>query len=61
MSVMGRLVKFIYYYYFFFDNFYFLFRRKTHLYNANKVDPDQMPPFAASDLGLHCLHTSYFI
>ena len=23
--------------------------------NANSVDPDQMPHFAASDLGLHCL------
>ena len=22
---------------------------------VNSVDPDQMPPFAASDLGLHCL------
>ena len=23
--------------------------------SANKRDPDQMPRFAASDLGLHCL------
>ena len=23
---------------------------------TNSVDPDQMPPNAASDLGLHCLH-----
>ena len=23
---------------------------------ANNVDPDQMPRFAASELGLHCLH-----
>ena len=22
---------------------------------ANTVDPDQMPPYVASDLGLHCL------
>ena len=25
------------------------------VFNANSVDPDQMPPFAASDLGLRCL------
>ena len=24
-------------------------------HKANSVDPDQMPPSAASDLGLHCL------
>ena len=23
---------------------------------ANSVDPDQTPPNAATDLGLHCLH-----
>ena len=26
--------------------------------NTNSVDPDQMPHFAASDLGLHCLPMS---
>ena len=26
--------------------------------NANTVDPDQTPHFAASDLGLHCLPVS---
>ena len=26
--------------------------------NANSVDPDQTPRFAASDLGLHCLPVS---
>ena len=26
--------------------------------NANSVDPDQTPRFAASDLGLHCLPMS---
>ena len=25
------------------------------VFNANSVDPDQTPRFAASDLGLHCL------
>ena len=25
----------------------------------NSGDPDQTPPFAASDLGLHCLPLSY--
>ena len=24
------------------------------VFNANSVDPDQTPHFAASDLGLHC-------
>ena len=27
--------------------------------NANSVDPDQTPRFAASDLELHCLQMSY--
>ena len=26
---------------------------------ANNVDPDQMPHYVASDLGLHCLPTLY--
>ena len=26
---------------------------------ANSADPDQTPPDAASDLGLHCLPMSY--
>ena len=26
---------------------------------ANSADPDQMPPHAASDLGLQCLPMSY--
>ena len=28
-------------------------------YNANSVDPDQMPHFVASDLGLHCLPVTF--
>ena len=28
---------------------------KVHIFNANRVDPDQTPRSAASDLGLHCL------
>ena len=27
--------------------------------NANSVDPDQTPRYAASDLGLHCLPMSH--
>ena len=30
-------------------------KRKTAKLFANSGDPDQMPHFAASDLGLHCL------
>ena len=30
------------------------------VYNANRVDPDQMPQNVASDLGLHCLSMSLF-
>ena len=30
----------------------------TPVYNANSVDPDQMPHYAASYLGLHCLPMS---
>ena len=29
------------------------------VFNANSVDPDQTPRFAASDLGLHCLPVSF--
>ena len=29
------------------------------VYNANSEDPDQMLPFAASDLDLHCLPMSF--
>ena len=28
---------------------------------VNSGDPDQMPHFEASDLGLHCLHMSHII
>ena len=28
------------------------------VFNANSVDPDQVPHSAASDLGLHCLPVS---
>ena len=28
------------------------------VFNANSLDPDQTPRFAASDLGLHCLSMS---
>ena len=31
---------------------------KIPVCNANSVDPDQTPRFAASDLGLHCLSMS---
>ena len=41
--------------------YFFMLRRKTHLSYANNVVSDQMPPVAASDLGLHYLHMSYFI
>ena len=30
------------------------------LFNANSVDPDQMPHYVASDLGLHCLPKSFY-
>ena len=36
----------------------FYFRWKILL--ANNVDPDQMPHYVASDLGLHCLPTDPF-
>ena len=29
------------------------------VFNANSIDPDQTPHFAASDLGLHCLPMSH--
>ena len=37
---------------------YFLY--EMSVINADSVDPDQTPRFAASDLGLHCLPTSHF-
>ena len=48
-----RVSRFVYFY-----NFYLLLRKNTHLFHANGVDSDQMPHFAASDLGLHCLPKS---
>ena len=36
-----------------FYGFYSIFDGKILL--ANNVDPDQMPQYVASDLGLHCL------
>ena len=33
---------------------------KTCWWMANSVDPDQMPHFALSDLGEHCLYTPLF-
>ena len=30
----------------------------NNVFNANSVDPDQMPHSAVSDLGLHCLPLS---
>ena len=36
---------------------FLLFFAQKFLY-ANSVDPDQTPHFAASELGLHCLHMS---
>ena len=32
--------------------------KEIPVFNANSVDPDQMPHSAASDLGLHCLQKS---
>ena len=32
-----------------------LFLKKMAKQFANSLDPDQTPPFVASDLGLHCL------
>ena len=34
--------------------FFILFLMKNML--ANNVDPDQMPHYVGSDVGLHCLH-----
>ena len=34
--------------------FSYYFRKMAEVF-ANSEDPDQMPHFAASDLGLHCL------
>ena len=31
------------------------------VFNSNKVDPDQTPRFAASDLDRHCLPMSHFM
>ena len=35
----------------YFITFYFIWK----ILSANNVDPDQMPHYVASDLGLHCL------
>ena len=35
--------------------------KKFLYFKANIVDPDQRPLPAASDLGIHCLLTSFFI
>ena len=40
-----------------FCRFYSIFLWKILL--ANDVDPDQMPHYVASDLGLHCLSMRY--
>ena len=42
---------------------FFLLRCFTEIpvFKANSVDTDQMPHFAASDLGLHCLPISLFM
>ena len=37
-----------------------MFYRKACCLNANTVDPDQTPRFAASDRDLHCLPVSLF-
>ena len=39
--------------------FYFILKRNTYLPNANSVDPNQTPRFAASTQGLHYLPMSY--
>ena len=36
----------------------FMFIEIISVLNAKSVDPDQTPPSAASDLGLHCLPLS---
>ena len=36
--------------------FYFLWK----ILLANTVDPDQMPPYVASDLGLQCLPMTFY-
>ena len=49
-SIAGCLVR-VYYYYFF---------SEISVFNAKSVVPDQMPHFAASDLGLHFLPITFF-
>ena len=34
-----------------------MFSRISCIFDANNIDPDQMPRCVASDLGLHCLLT----
>ena len=41
-------------------NFLGLFVSRQKLLLANSGDPDQMPHYAASDLGLHCLPTGIY-
>ena len=38
-----------------------IFFLEIPVFNAKHVDPDQMPRFAASDLGLHCLTITHFM
>ena len=35
-------------------------RLNTHLSYTNSVDPNQTPPAAASELGLHCLPVPFY-
>ena len=42
-----------------FISFYYYFI-EIPVFNANSVDPDQMPLSAVSDLGLHCLPVTFF-
>ena len=40
---------------------FFIITIEIHVFNANSVDPNQMPHSVVSDLGLHCLPVSPFI
>ena len=56
---VGFVVFFVFLLLFFFVCFLsFLCFVESSVFNANSVDPDQMPRYAASDLGLNCLPMS---
>ena len=43
----------------YFYHFNFSSRENTHLTYENSVDPDNLPRFAATDLGLHSLQCPF--